>query len=56
MEDSSDEVKHEQQRRNIMYVYICVIYVLSYLSISLSFIKISYFSHLALKLFLEMPI
>ena len=40
MEDSTNEkVKHEKQRRNIMYmlfgqyVYICVINVLSYLSI-----------------------
>ena len=42
MEDSSNEkVKHEKQRRNIMYmlfgqyvyISICVIYVLSYLSI-----------------------
>ena len=42
MEDSSDEkVKHEKQRRNIMYmlfgqyvyISICVIYVLNYLSI-----------------------
>ena len=37
MEDSSNEkVKHEKQRRNIMYmlfgIYPCVIYVLSYLS------------------------
>ena len=66
MGDSSsyEKVKHEKQRRNIMYmlfgqyVYIyiyiyihklCVIYVLSYLY---SFIKICYFSHLAWKLFL----
>ena len=60
MEDSTNEkVKHEKERRNIMYmlfgqyvyISICVINVLSYLSI-----KICYFSHLALKLFLEMHI
>ena len=57
MEDSTNEkVKHEKQRRNIMYmlfgqyvyISICVINVLSYCLYSS--IKICYFSHLALKL------
>ena len=64
MEDysSNEKVKPEKQRRNIMlcflvsiYIYIisiCVMYVLSCLSIY-SFIKICYFSHLTLKLFLQ---
>ena len=67
MEDSSsyEKVKHEKQRRNVMYMlfgqyvyiyiniyihsYVGVINVLSYLY---SFIKICYFSHVAWKLFL----
>ena len=67
MEDSSNEkVKHEKQRRNIVYMlfgqYVYIyIYIYCNLCIEL-FIYIlllkfaSYFSHLALKLFLEMPI
>ena len=52
MEDSSNEkVKHEQQRRNIMYMLFGQ-YVYTYIHMC----KICYFSHLALKLFLEMSI
>ena len=62
MEDysSNEKAKPEKQRRNVMYmlfgqyVYMCnVCIVLLFLY---SFIKICYFSHLALNLFLEMPI
>ena len=64
MEDSSyEKVKHEKQTRSIMYmlfgqyVYISIMCNLCIeLFIYYSFIKICYFSHLALKLFLEMPI
>ena len=62
MEDSSnyEKVKHEKQRRNIMYMlfgqyvysYIHKLYVIYVLSYLYSFIKICYFSHLAWKLFL----
>ena len=54
MEDSSyEKVKHKKQRRNIMYmlfgqyvyISICVIYVLSYLS-SYSIVNAGVFSHL----------
>ena len=51
MEDysSNEKDKPEKQRRNICICFwsvcVCVMYVLSYL-----FIKICYFSHLALKL------
>ena len=61
MEDySSEKVKPEKQRRNIMYMlfsqYVYIMYVWSYISTVYSFIKICYFSHLVLKIFLEMPI
>ena len=50
MEDSTNEkVKHEKQRRICFLVSMFVIYLYSS-------IKICYFSHLALKLFLEMTI
>ena len=58
MEDysSNEKVKPEKQRRNIMYMLFSQ-YVYRYMcNVYIPVIKICYFSHLALKLLLEMPI
>ena len=60
MEDSSsyEKVKHEKQRRNIMYMLFGqYVYIYVYISIAMcnylySFIIICYFSHLDWKLYL----
>ena len=61
MEDysSNEKVKHEKQRRNmyILFWSVCIcIYIVIYVLRNLAIYKICYFSHLALKLFLEMHI
>ena len=63
MEDysSNEKVKPEKQRRNIMYMlfgqYVYIYIHMCNVCIELFIlIKICYFSHLALKLILEMPI